>query len=357
MEIKIVIHRHKIEYNISWPKTRGILSGLYPFKTKFLITKGTQTEKGLKKRKVCSATYIVENFEELYWSYFANCVFNAILSYSATMLNIVTIQALRKTASLPSVLRTLLLNLAVSDLGVGALVQPLYVAFFAVRMKDNYNNHDFDGINKAFGILANFLGYASFYGVTVLSADRFLAIHLHLRYRELVTPKRVIVVVVAMWIVSGFYSLLGSRQLSWDIAMITFVVNGAACLTATTFFYYKILAEVRRHSHQIHRLQVAGNGEILTRAVKMKKYALGTFYVYLVLLVCYFPQICVFSVELATGNSAWGNQVSLYTLTMILLNSTLSPLIYCWKMRHVRHAVMSILLNIYRSRSILVLFS
>ena len=301
--------------------------------------------------------YIVENFEELYWSYFANCVFNAILSYSAIMLNIVTIQALRKTASLPSVLRTLLLNLAVSDLGVGALVQPLYVAFFAVRMKVNYNNHDFDGINKAFGILANFLGYASFYGVTVLSADRFLAIHLHLRYRELVTPKRVIVVVVAMWIVSGFYSLLGFRRLSWDIAMITFVVNGAACLTATTFFYYKILAEVRRHSHQIHRLQVAGNGEILARAVKVRKYALGTFYVYLVLLVCYFPQICVFSVELATGNSAWGNDVSLYTLTMILLNSTLNPLIYCWKMRHVRHAVMSILLNIYRSRSILVLFS
>ena len=54
--------------------------------------------------------YLVENFEELYLSYFANCVFNAILSYAAIMLNIVTIQALRKTASLPTVLRTLLLN-------------------------------------------------------------------------------------------------------------------------------------------------------------------------------------------------------------------------------------------------------
>ena len=215
------------------------MAGLHPFKTKFLITKGPQTEKGLKKRKVCSTMYLVENFEELYLSYFANCVFNAILSYAAIMLNTVTIQALRKTASLPTVLRTLLLNLAVSDLGVGALVQPLYVAFVAVRMKDNYKNHDFDGINKAFGILANFFGYASFYGVTVLSADRFLAIHLHLRYRELVTPKRVIAVVVAMWIVSGFSSLLGFRRLSWDIAMIIFVVNGAVCLTATTFFTTK----------------------------------------------------------------------------------------------------------------------
>ena len=42
------------------------------------------------------------------------------------MLNILTIQALRKTPSLAKTLKTLLLSLAVSDLSVGFLVQPLY---------------------------------------------------------------------------------------------------------------------------------------------------------------------------------------------------------------------------------------
>ena len=44
------------------------------------------------------------------------CLLNAFLSYTATMLNIVTIHAIRKTPSLSKNLKTLLLSLAVSDL-------------------------------------------------------------------------------------------------------------------------------------------------------------------------------------------------------------------------------------------------
>ena len=56
------------------------------------------------------------------------CVFHACLSYTATTLNIVAIYVIRKTSSLPKNLKTLLLGLAVSDLGVGLLAQPMYVA-------------------------------------------------------------------------------------------------------------------------------------------------------------------------------------------------------------------------------------
>ena len=59
--------------------------------------------------------------------YIVNSVFNAFLAFSAIILNSVTIQALRKTSSLPKLLKTLLLSLAVSDLGVGLLVQPFYL--------------------------------------------------------------------------------------------------------------------------------------------------------------------------------------------------------------------------------------
>ena len=50
------------------------------------------------------------------------------------MLNIITIQAIRKTSSLPKTLKTLLLSLAASDLGVGLLVQPLYVAILVMEI-------------------------------------------------------------------------------------------------------------------------------------------------------------------------------------------------------------------------------
>ena len=68
------------------------------------------------------------------------CVFNAYLSYTATMLNIVAIYAIRKTLSLPKNLKTLLLSLAVSDLGVGLLAQPMYVAYIIHSQQNNATN-------------------------------------------------------------------------------------------------------------------------------------------------------------------------------------------------------------------------
>ena len=61
-------------------------------------------------------------------SYLVVCLLTAFLSYTSTMLNIVTIHAIRKTPSLSKNLKTLLLSLAVSDIGVGLVVQPSYVA-------------------------------------------------------------------------------------------------------------------------------------------------------------------------------------------------------------------------------------
>ena len=60
-------------------------------------------------------------------------IVNGFLSYSSIMLNIVAIHALRKTFSLPATLKTLFLSLAVSDLGVGLLVQPWRIAGLATR--------------------------------------------------------------------------------------------------------------------------------------------------------------------------------------------------------------------------------
>ena len=69
--------------------------------------------------------------------YLTLCVFNAYLSYTATMLNIVAIYAIRKTLSLPKNLKTLLLSLAVSDLGVGLLAQPMHVAYIMDYKQNN----------------------------------------------------------------------------------------------------------------------------------------------------------------------------------------------------------------------------
>ena len=144
-----------------------------------------------------------EDFQDVDSSPITNSIFNALLSYTAIILNIITIHALRKTSALPKPLKTLLLSLAVSDLGVGLLVQPLKVACLVMRLKGNHeNNPTYKITDDVYGITATFLSCASFFGVTALTADRFLAIKLHLRYQELVTHRRVVAVVTKIWLLS-----------------------------------------------------------------------------------------------------------------------------------------------------------
>ena len=187
--------------------------------------------------------------EGLHLTLVINCFFNAFLSFTAIVLNIITMQALRKTSSLPKTLKTLLLSLAVSDLGVGLLVQPLYVAIRVMEIKQNIYS---TAVNEERLIQATTLVFASHFGVFALAVDRFLAIRLHLRYQELVTHKRVVAVVISVWVFSASISIPLHLYDFYIMHAVIFIV----CLITTGLLYCKIYAVVRHHTKQIHALQV-----------------------------------------------------------------------------------------------------
>ncbi|CAH3164936.1 unnamed protein product, partial [Porites evermanni] len=277
--------------------------------------------------------------------------FNAFLSFTAIVLNIITMQALRKTSSLPKTLKTLLLSLAVSDLGVGLLVQPLYVAMLVMQIKQNTNSTAYSAVREARLIQGRTLVFASHFGVFALAVDRFLAIQLHLRYQELVTHKRVVAVVISVWVFSTLIPIL----LQGNDFKITRSVIVVVCIVTTGLLYCKIYAAVRHHTNQIHALQVqqATQNEDMANAARLKKTSLATFYVYFVYLVCYLPLHfcylplhCVFFAQ-TNGKTPLLSHLRHITLTLVYLNSSLNPLIYCWKMRHIRQTVLDILRNIF----------
>ena len=77
-------------------------------------------------------------------------------------------------------------------------------------------------------------------------------------------------------------------------------------------------------------------------------YAVGIFYVYLVFLVCYLPYVIGLAVfEIAVSNITL-KKLHISFTTIVFLNSSLNPVIYCWKMRHIRHAVMNILSKMFQ---------
>ena len=230
---------------------------------------------------------IFTELEDLRATYIANCVFNIFLTYTAFMLNIVTIYAIHKTATMPKTLKTLLLSLACSDVAVDLFSQPLHT-FFLINWLRLHNL----GCNTAQvrTILSRLFLTASFLSVVAVSVDRFLAVHLHLRYQELVTHRRVVVAMISIWVYSAFVSLITLWGPNSALYLIS-TINAAFGFIITLMVYIRIYLTVRRHKNEIQSMQIrneAHSEEIKNLTVLIKS-TVGIFYVYLVLLICYLP--------------------------------------------------------------------
>ena len=304
------------------------------------------------KNPICEELAIFQSkgseHENVRSGYIVNSVLNAFLTISAIILNSVTVQALRKTSSLPKPLKALLLNLAVSDLGVGLLVEPFY---FVLLVNWLHGGNSTDATCSTFLSALYLFTAASCLGVMALSVDRFLAVHLHLRYKELVTHKRVVAVMISMWMFSAFLSLF-YLWVSTNIFFNVIPILGVIFLVCSGLVYYKIYVSVRRHRNQIQALQVeqAAQTDQITNTARLRKSAVGAFYVYLVFLLCYLPQLCGFVIVTISDLSTAAKVFVIFSTTLVFLNSALNPVIYCWKMRHIRRAVLDILRNMFNKQ-------
>ena len=241
--------------------------------------------------------------------------------------------------------KLLLLSQAVSDLGFGLLVQPMVVAQVMTSKQNSETKHIASLIPTNILIFAtNLFIFATLFSVTALCADRLLAIRLNLRYQELVTYQRVVAAVISIWVISTLLSLLPKQ-----IMYVSFAIIESACIVTATFLSAKLYLTIRRHINQIQVSQVAQNdqGESVQRK---RKSAMATLYVYLVFIACYLPDICVLIIVVSISDPRIDlGHLQFYTLTLLFLNSTLNPLIYCWKMKRIQHTIVSTLRHIFSS--------
>ena len=194
----------------------------------------------------------------------------------------------KRTSKTSETFKSLLLSLCISDLGVGFLIQPLYVAYLTMEITKNSKTTDntiaYWAVVKAYAIPHSLFVFASFFGVFAITVDRFLAIHLHLRYQELVTHKRVVAVVISFWVFSVIACF-------WYESISVLSVMSVVCIITTGLLYCKIYAAVRHHTNQIRALQVpeqvAQNGD-MANAARLRKTAVATFYTYILFLIFLF---------------------------------------------------------------------
>ena len=280
-------------------------------------------------------------------SLLAFCVLNFVFSVVATLENILVIRALMKASTIPAIVKKLLLSLAFSDLAVGLCSQLMTAIISASILASSGNNTTFF-CSTVLGVQSYFrhlLATASFLNVIVIAFDRLLAVSLHLRYQELITPKRVNIALVSLWLISCITAFIfvflptSSEIPAAVILMIGYVL--------TTVAYVRIYKVVKYHQNQIYSQNQLQNAE--TREVlRQRKSAYNAIFVYLVFLACYLPLLpsaTLYIINTSEISFIVANYASIF---LINLNSSLNPLVYCWRYREIRQSVKSTVKKLFR---------
>lgn len=79
--------------------------------------------------------------------------------------------------------------------------------------------------------------------------------------------------------------------------------------------------------------------------LKCKKSAITVLYIYGLLLLFYVPFVTVIIVETANGYTRSLKIAYDYTATVVFINSSLNPAIYCWRVKEIRLAVKKLYQN------------
>ena len=258
-----------------------------------------------------------------------NCVLNAPLMLISIIGNTLVLAAILRTPSLRSPSIILLCSLAVSDLTVGFFVQPLYITSKVATSLLVY---------QALSIMAASGTGVSLLMMTAISVDRFLALHYHMRYPNVMTTHRAVYTSAALW----FFIFLLSLFTFWNMNVyyIAAAVSIVICLIISTFCYIRIYRIVRHHQLQIHVQQQAVqtlNAENTQNMLRSTKSAKNTFIYYVVMILCYTP-LFINMLILYISPYQWTKAWTLAD-TVAFMNSSINPLLYCWRLRELRAAV------------------
>ena len=175
--------------------------------------------------------------------------------------------------------------------------------------------------------------------MAAMSVDRLLALLLGLRYKQTVTLKRTYVIVVTLWIITGVATLC--RMLVFHIVQWFGRIIISSCLIISIASYAKIFLALRRHQAQIqdHIQQKPGQPNALNMA-QYRNAVYSALLVQLVLLACYVP-VSVVAIVMAHSQANLSHLVVALGIsgTLVNLNSTLNPFLYCWKISEMRQAL------------------
>lgn len=274
----------------------------------------------------------------LYISTVITSIINGIALVFATVGNSIILTVVLRTTALQTCSNLFLGNLVLSDLLVGAMVQPLFIIYKTGEILGKYSCV----AHALFSTCAWLCAGVSFLTLTAVNCERHIAIFAPLRYKTLVTSRSVIIISFFIWLLSLL--LVSSRF--YGFSSTAFYAVGCTIIVISLITFLVISVRIHRVV-QRHRKQIAvshpSNLGSWQRQAREAGHARNVAWVTSIFFACYLPTLIIMITYTIVGYTVELKTVYLWSDALVFLNSSFNPAIYCWRNKGIRKAVFKVL--------------
>ena len=244
-----------------------------------------------------------------------------------------------KSSQLRSQSQLFLWCLAFADFLTGMIVQPFYGAYKIVYIAGYVSASCV--LRVIIETVAWFSAALSCALVSSIIGERYLALHYHMRYHDVITTKRIILYIVFLVIVMAIASLLRFAMANIRPFLYFSICGLLLSLITLLTCSWKIYKQVRRHFLQIHDQNSKESKSIDMR--RFKKSLINMAYIAILYIIAYMPFTCVLFLYLHKGFTVDVEVAYDITRTLAFVSSIWNPFLYFWKIQELREAVKKVL--------------
>ncbi|XP_026551931.1 histamine H2 receptor [Pseudonaja textilis] len=275
--------------------------------------------------------------------------------------NVMVCLAVYLSRRLRSLTNCFIISLAFTDLLLGLLVLP-FSALYEITSHEWLLSVAFCNVYVSLDVM---LCTASILNLFVISLDRYYAITAPLRYSTVVTPLRVVLALILIWVVSLMVSFLpisfgwntndttiqnqkqlnGKQECKLEVNVTYVLVDGLLTfylpLIIMCITYYRIFKIAREQAKRINHSNCCKTARTMLPTVKEHKATVTLAAVMGAFIICWFPYFTVFTYRGVTG--AVCDPLLTVVLWLGYANSALNPILYAALNRDFRTAYQRLL--------------
>ena len=267
------------------------------------------------------------------------CAVNAILAILTTIGNTCIILAYHRNQALQTKNNLLIVALALTDLLVGVLVQPLFVWVKIIQMMgkiDCFLEIVSDLLTKfSFSISLLTLGL-------IVTPERYIAVFHPVKHHTWLTKRKLFYSIIFIWFATAVVVLIipfgVPRVVYQSFGLILIVLT----LSTSLFLYLKIARKLRGMKSRVAPPTGMARAKRVSRTLNPSQIraAITMFYVLGSLFICWIPMLSAFIyVSIRGQNLVYQKFLWTWGVTCIFLNSFCNPFIYSMRNRNMSLAI------------------